>query len=109
MLERRLPGEKYAQIRASIAKMPGPHFYTQPQPGFDPKATLEQYKLTTADQVIQHFTQRLNLIDVAPEQMKILQDTLNAGKPFAPGNDDATNKIRAAVSLMMTLPAYQLN
>lgn len=109
LVEAKLPGEKFAKVRETIGKLPVPHFYTQPQPAYDPATTLKDYNLQTADDVIQHYIKRLNLIDVAPEQIKILRDMLNGGKAFAPDSAEAPLKIRAAVSLMMTLPAYQLN
>ncbi len=109
MVNAKLAGPQFADARQTLLKMQAPTFYTAPEPAYDPLETLKTYHLETADQVIAHYVKQLDLIDVAPDQMKILQDTLNAGHPFAPDNPDAANKIRAAVSLMMTLPAFQLN
>lgn len=109
VLRRKLPAEKFDAVKAIVEKLPSPTFYTSVQPPYDPTAALVKYKLTSAEQVIDHYIQRLNLVEVGGEQRQILLATLNAGKPYDPADPAAVAKIRAAVSLLMTLPAYQLN
>jgi hypothetical protein len=87
---------------------PAPN-YSGPQSGHDPQPVIEKYRLRTADQIVDHYVNRLLQMRIPKERRGALMGTLTAGGPLNPESPDGIARTRQMIRLLVSMPEYQVN
>ncbi len=85
-----------------------PPDYTSAQPAYDPQATQEAYRLSTPDQIAEHFVRRLLQTPLPEDRMHELLNVLK-GVSAEMTAENRNQRIRDMLLVLMSMPEYQLN
>lgn len=79
-----------------------------PQPLFDPTSILQRERLTSPDQVLNHFIERLLQLPVDPRQRGFLRELLVGRGRFDAKSADGKRRVVSLVNALLTMPEYQV-
>ncbi|MBI5762767.1 MAG: DUF1800 domain-containing protein [Planctomycetes bacterium] len=79
------------------------------QPAYDPIPHLRAANLTTPEQIVDHYTQRLLQRPLASDRRAVLIETFVEEWKRARGDDDKAAAIRGLIKLIVSMPEYQLS
>ncbi len=93
-------------MRPTLSQITGNSVSTSP---YDPRPTLDRLALRAPDEIVQHYVKRLLQRELEPQRFEVLLTAFAPqGKPFRVDARDTPERIRALVSLIMSMPEYQL-
>jgi hypothetical protein len=76
---------------------------------YDPRPTMAAHRLESPDEIVRHYVARLVQRELEPERFAALVEAFSPEqRPFRPEARDAPERIRQLVSLILSLPEYQL-
>jgi len=95
------------RMRPTLAQISGSTVATTV---YDPRPVLERFELHTAEEITDHYVRRLLQRSISQERRQVLVEALSpASRPFQRNARDAAERIRALLTLIMSMPEFQLN